>query len=188
MTYRAKVLLIYTGGTIGMNRNPATGALEPFDFEHLLVNVPELTQFDTTAFGTVDSVSLSSTLNNGIATYPMTILADNSDETLQINSNIQYSLVASQNDNCLIVPVQCVHNVANESGESISVVYVAGEFPPDDALENVMDTEMIPEGFWPVEVETGIQDSYNVEIRSGVEEGMEVFTQMQMSYGFGFFG
>lgn len=41
-----KVLLIYTGGTIGMNRNPQTGALEPFDFEHLLVNVPELNQFD----------------------------------------------------------------------------------------------------------------------------------------------
>ncbi len=37
-----KVLLIYTGGTIGMNRNPQTGALEPFDFEHLLYNVPEL--------------------------------------------------------------------------------------------------------------------------------------------------
>ena len=42
-----KVLLIYTGGTIGMNRNPQTGALEPFDFEHLLQNVPELQQFDT---------------------------------------------------------------------------------------------------------------------------------------------
>ena len=41
-----KVLLIYTGGTIGMNRNPQTGALEPFDFEHLLQNVPELRQFD----------------------------------------------------------------------------------------------------------------------------------------------
>ena len=47
MTYNTKVLLIYTGGTIGMNRNPATGALEPFDFEHLLNNVPELRQFDT---------------------------------------------------------------------------------------------------------------------------------------------
>lgn len=47
MTYNAKVLLIYTGGTIGMNRNPATGALEPFDFEHLLHNVPELKAFDT---------------------------------------------------------------------------------------------------------------------------------------------
>ena len=41
---QSKVLLIYTGGTIGMNRNPQTGALEPFDFEHLLQNVPELNQ------------------------------------------------------------------------------------------------------------------------------------------------
>ena len=44
---QSKVLLIYTGGTIGMNRNPQTGALEPFDFEHLLLNVPELVQFKT---------------------------------------------------------------------------------------------------------------------------------------------
>ena len=43
---QSKVLLIYTGGTIGMNRNPQTGALEPFDFEHLLLRVPELEQFD----------------------------------------------------------------------------------------------------------------------------------------------
>lgn len=44
---QSRVLLIYTGGTIGMNRNPYTKALEPFDFEHLLYNVPELKQFDT---------------------------------------------------------------------------------------------------------------------------------------------
>ena len=44
---QSKVLLIYTGGTIGMNRNPKTGALEPFDFEHLLSRVPELEQFQT---------------------------------------------------------------------------------------------------------------------------------------------
>ncbi len=30
-----KVLLIYTGGTIGMDINPQTGALEPLDFDHL---------------------------------------------------------------------------------------------------------------------------------------------------------
>jgi len=39
---KSKVLLIYTGGTIGMNRNMHTGALEPFDFERLLCHVPEL--------------------------------------------------------------------------------------------------------------------------------------------------
>ena len=42
-----KVLLIYTGGTIGMHRNPLTAALEPFNFEHLLQNVPELSEFST---------------------------------------------------------------------------------------------------------------------------------------------
>jgi len=43
---RTRILLIYTGGTIGMIRNIATRALEPFDFQHLLLNVPELQQFD----------------------------------------------------------------------------------------------------------------------------------------------
>ena len=47
MTDKAKVLLIYTGGTIGMHRNPHTGALEPFDFDGLLQNVPELKLLDT---------------------------------------------------------------------------------------------------------------------------------------------
>ena len=36
------VLLIYTGGTIGMVENPQTGSLEPFNFEHLKEHVPEL--------------------------------------------------------------------------------------------------------------------------------------------------
>ena len=44
---QSKILLIYTGGTIGMNRNAQTGTLEPVNFEHLLQNVPELKQFDT---------------------------------------------------------------------------------------------------------------------------------------------
>ncbi|MDG1915727.1 MAG: asparaginase [Crocinitomix sp.] len=41
-----KVLIIYTGGTIGMINDPETGALKPFDFEHLYNSVPELKQFD----------------------------------------------------------------------------------------------------------------------------------------------
>lgn len=37
-----KVLLIYTGGTIGMGLNPETSALEPLDFNHLVKSMPEL--------------------------------------------------------------------------------------------------------------------------------------------------
>ncbi|MBQ0056205.1 MAG: asparaginase [Bacteroidales bacterium] len=39
-----RVLLIYTGGTIGMVRNPQTGVHEPLNFEHLVSHVPELSQ------------------------------------------------------------------------------------------------------------------------------------------------
>lgn len=40
------ILLIYTGGTIGMIQNHDTGALESFNFEHLLSHVPEIRQFN----------------------------------------------------------------------------------------------------------------------------------------------
>lgn len=36
-----KVLLIYTGGTVGMGQNPVTGTLEPLDFNHLEDSMPE---------------------------------------------------------------------------------------------------------------------------------------------------
>ena len=39
---KASILLIYTGGTIGMIENPETGVLESFNFQHLKDNMPEL--------------------------------------------------------------------------------------------------------------------------------------------------
>ena len=145
----------------------------------------DLDQWGTMATGTVESVSLSSTINNGVATYPMVISVDNSEETLQVNSYINYSLTASENDNCLLLPLQAVRTVSTEEGESLTVVYVAGG-KPENAVEGVMIDEMIPEGYWPVPVEIGISDNYNVEIKSGVEEGTTVFTQIQMSSSYGF--
>lgn len=43
---RANILMIYTGGTIGMIKNTETGALESFNFDHLLKHVPELKQLN----------------------------------------------------------------------------------------------------------------------------------------------
>lgn len=45
-TNQTNILLIYTGGTIGMLENPQTGALEPLDFDYLGEQVPELTRLD----------------------------------------------------------------------------------------------------------------------------------------------
>lgn len=45
-TLRRRVLIIYTGGTIGMIKNPATGTLEPLDFDNVQRHVPELHELD----------------------------------------------------------------------------------------------------------------------------------------------
>lgn len=42
----SKLLLLYTGGTIGMVEDPRTGALQPFNFSQLREHVPELNRFN----------------------------------------------------------------------------------------------------------------------------------------------
>jgi L-asparaginase len=45
-TNQPNILLVYTGGTIGMIKHPETGALKSFDFTNLLKNIPELKLLD----------------------------------------------------------------------------------------------------------------------------------------------
>lgn len=42
MSKQPRILLLYTGGTIGMVTNPKTGSLIPFNFEHMAGQVPEI--------------------------------------------------------------------------------------------------------------------------------------------------
>ena len=46
MQSKAKILLIYTGGTIGMMKDFETGALKAFNFSKLISKIPELKQLD----------------------------------------------------------------------------------------------------------------------------------------------
>ena len=60
----SSVLIIYTGGTIGMKTNPETGTLCPFNFQQIVEEVPELKKFgmklDTISFDPViDSSNVS---------------------------------------------------------------------------------------------------------------------------------
>ncbi len=45
---KPNILLIYTGGTIGMIKDPETWVLKSFNFEELLLHIPELRQLDCT--------------------------------------------------------------------------------------------------------------------------------------------
>lgn len=146
----------------------------------------DLDQWGTKFTGTVESVSLNSKVTNGVAAYPMVISVDNSDGSLMSGSNVTYSLVASQNDNCLTLPIQSVKNAQFADGSSGYVVFVKADKAPENTAELAVPVDGVPDGYYPVPVEIGISDNYNVEIKSGVEEGTTVFTttQMENSYGY----
>ncbi len=46
LSSKSKILLIYTGGTIGMVKDSDTGALKAFDFKKLLKRIPEIKLID----------------------------------------------------------------------------------------------------------------------------------------------
>lgn len=47
MKMKTKILLIYTGGTIGMTKDYESQSLKPFDFENLIGQIPELKLIDS---------------------------------------------------------------------------------------------------------------------------------------------
>lgn len=59
-----RILILYTGGTIGMIQDPVSGILKPFDLDQILAQVPEISSFghqlDAIAFETpIDSSNMS---------------------------------------------------------------------------------------------------------------------------------
>ena len=57
---KSKILLVYTGGTIGMVKDFATGALKAFNFKKLLNNIPELKLLDCE----IDTISFKNPIDS----------------------------------------------------------------------------------------------------------------------------
>ncbi|MCR5130845.1 MAG: type I asparaginase [Prevotella sp.] len=77
----SRVLIIYTGGTIGMGRNPLTGTLEPLDFNYLLANLPEMQYLETsTDVYQFEAPIDSSDMNPTIWAELVRIIANNYDK------------------------------------------------------------------------------------------------------------
>lgn len=140
----------------------------------------EIDQFGNITTGVVESVGLNGKFENGMSTYPAKVMVDNASGMLNSNGSVVYRINASQSDNCLILPAQCVKSVAHpETGENVNVVFVKSETAPEGSIEVDGASLGIPEtGFYAVPVTIGISDKYNVELLDGVEEGVEVFSQV----------
>ncbi len=71
----------------------------------------DLDQYGTPYMGVVESVSLTASGENGVASIPAVVRVDNFDGSMIPGTYVNYSFVASQADNCLTVPVAAVQYV-----------------------------------------------------------------------------
>ena len=118
---------------------------------------------DTVYSGVVENVSISGTTSNGVTTYPAKVRITEFDEYLLPGMNIEAEITVQNAENVLTVPINAVNRG--------NIVYVKG----DKTDEN----DRAPEGFYSVQVTTGISDDEYVEIVSGLSEGNIVYVKQQ---------
>ncbi|MPM03278.1 hypothetical protein SDC9_49543 [bioreactor metagenome] len=135
----------------------------------------DLDQWGTVYTGVVESVGQQGTGQSGISTFPAVVKVENSSGQLMSGMYVTYSFVASQSDDCLVIPIQCVRYVNDENGEPATVVFLQRDSAPENAVTLDSSVE-IPDGFYAVPVKTGLSDTYNVEITEGLTDGDVVFT------------
>ena len=147
--------------------------------------------------GEVTSIDMAGAESGqGMTNYPVTLTVDNWDGSLMDGAYLQYSFVTSESEACVMVPTACVQYFSmKETGERVSVVFVQMDQAPEELPDLEYPTfepgqkRTFPtqeEGYYPVVVETGIADTQNVEIKSGVNDGDTVFlnyTLTDYSYG-----
>lgn len=156
----------------------------------------ELSDWNGNTFiGTVTAINMGAAESqNGMTNYPVTLTVDNQDGSLLAGMYLDYSFVASQSDDCMMVPMQSVKNIPGEDGSTDSVVFIRADKRPENAVDlEIPEPEpgqppMYPSpeaGFYPVKVETGLNDDYNVEIKSGLNGDEEVFVNYLVESAYG---
>ena len=156
----------------------------------------DLTDWNGNVFtGTVSSIDTGSAeAGQGMTSFPVTLTVDNYDGSLLEGVWLDYSFVASQSDDCIVVPMQSVKYVSDENGETASVVFIKADSKPENTVAiDIPPTEpgatpLYPsesEGFYPVPVTTGLSDNYNVEIKEGLTGDEEVFVNYYVEQAWG---
>ncbi|MFT4832541.1 MAG: L-asparaginase, partial [Psychroserpens sp.] len=105
MEDKTKIMLVYTGGTIGMVKDYSTGALKAFNFKKLIKHIPELSQLDcgidSVSFDTpIDSsnmnishwVSIASIIEEHYENYDGFVVLHGSDTMSYTSSALSYML------------------------------------------------------------------------------------------------
>lgn len=150
-------------------------SLDERDVYNVTVGTPAMLMQETSTgstnyMGTVTSVSLEGKYDYGYGYFPAVITIEGG-EGLRSGSSMQYTITLSSKEDCLLVPINAIKYT--EQGICVFVKPNEGEEPPENAIE--LAEGVVPEGYYAVPVETGLSDESQIEITSGIDEGVTLF-------------
>ncbi len=141
--------------------------------------IPLNDYYGNSYIGVVDSIAVIGENQNGVTVYPAVLRVDNPMGTLMGGYGLNYNVVTTQSENCVLIPGGDIRYYTPEGAEEPQgVVFVklqedreppAETIPVEELPEEL--AKMMPKGCVAVAVETGITDEGVAEIKSGLTEG-----------------
>lgn len=125
----------------------------------------DINQYGTPYVGIVESVSMTASGENGVASIPAVVTVDNYDGSMIPGTYAEYSFVASESEDCLTVPVQAVKYVSFANVQLPETLDADPSAGMDDGMmdDGMMDGGMMDDGM----VDGGMVDDGMVD--GGVE-------------------
>ena len=125
----------------------------------------DINQYGTPYVGIVESVSMTASGENGVASIPAVVTVDNYDGSMIPGTYAEYSFVASESEDCLTVPVQAVKYVSFANVQLPETQDADPSAGMDDGMmdDGMMDDGMMDDGM----VDGGMMDDGMVD--GGVE-------------------
>ena len=122
--------------------------------------------------GTITNVSLVAANSNGVTNYPVTVTINEVGELLP-GMNVDAYVILASVENALTIPADALQrgNVVYLLDSSPTIK--SGEYSTEGISDRVKNRA--PSGFTAVNVVTGISNENYIEIKSGLQEGDEVY-------------
>ena len=136
--------------------------------------------------GVITNVSLVSANSNGVTNYPVTVTITDIGDLLP-GMNVDAYVVLANAENVVGIPANALQrgNVVYLLNSSPTIK--SGNYNSDGISDRVKNR--VPEGFTAVNVETGISNENFIEIKSGLQDGDEVYvTESSTNNAFNGFG
>lgn len=128
--------------------------------------------------GVITNVSLVSSNSNGVTNYPVTVTISDVGELLP-GMNVDAYIILANAENVVGIPSSALQrgNVVYVLKSSPTII--SGEYSTDGISDRVKNR--VPDGFVAINVETGISNENYIEIKSGLQEGDQVYVTQSTS-------